>query len=87
MLLSFRLLSKNFKIKIYKLILSVEVYDCEMLSLTLREKRMLRIFEKRTQRKFGPKKDTNMVWRRLHIEELHSLYRAPNMVRVIKSRR
>ena len=26
-------------------------------------------------------------WRRLHNEELHSLYRSPNIVRVIKSRR
>ena len=26
-------------------------------------------------------------WRRLHNEELHSLYRSPNIVRVIKIRR
>ena len=26
-------------------------------------------------------------WRRLHNEVLHSLYRSPNIVRVIKSRR
>ena len=26
-------------------------------------------------------------WRRLHNEELHSLYRSPNIERVIKSRR
>ena len=26
-------------------------------------------------------------WRRLHNEEIHSLYRSPNIVRVIKSRR
>ena len=30
---------------------------------------------------------TNGDWRRLHNEELHSLYRPPNVVRVIKSRR
>ena len=35
---------------------------------------------------FGPKRDENGVWRRLHSEELHSLYRSPNIVRVIKSR-
>ena len=29
----------------------------------------------------------NGKWRRLHIEELHSLYCSPNIVRVIKSRR
>ena len=28
-----------------------------------------------------------MEWRKLHNEELHSLYRSPNIVRVIKSRR
>ena len=39
------------------------------------------------RRIFGPKRDKNGKWRRLHNEELHSLYRLPNMVRVIKSRR
>ena len=31
--------------------------------------------------------DENGEWRRLHNEELHSLYRSPNIVRVIKSRK
>ena len=35
----------------------------------------------------GHKMDENEEWRRLHKEELHSLYRSPNIVRVIKSRR
>ena len=30
---------------------------------------------------------SNREWRRLHNEELHSSYRSPNIVRVIKSRR
>ena len=32
-----------------------------------------------------PQRDENGEWRRLHNEELHSLYRLPNIVRVIKS--
>ena len=32
-------------------------------------------------------KDANKEWKRLHNEELHSLYRSTNIVRVIKSRR
>ena len=28
-----------------------------------------------------------MEWSRLHIEELHNLYRSPNIVKVIKSKR
>ena len=36
---------------------------------------------------FRPKRDENGEWRRLHNEELHSLYCSPNIVRVIKYRR
>ena len=39
------------------------------------------------RRIFEPKSDANEEWRRLHDEELHILYRSPNIVRVIKSRR
>ena len=57
-------------------------------SFTLKEERRLRVFENRIQRRiFGPKRGKNAEWRRLHNEELHSLYRSPNIVRVIKSRR
>ena len=34
----------------------------------------------------GPR-GMRMGWRRLHNEELHSLYHSPNIVRMIKSRR
>ena len=46
-LLSSRLLCKNFKIKIYRtIILPVVLYGCQTWSLTLREERRLRVFEK-----------------------------------------
>ena len=77
------------KIKIYKtIILPVVLYGCETWSLTLREDSRLRVFENRVLRRiFGHKRDENGERRRLHNEELHSLYRSPNIVRVIKSRR
>ena len=66
----------------------VVLYGSETWSLTLREESRLRVFENRILRRiFGPKRDENGEWGRLHNEELHSLYRSPNIVRVIKSRR
>ena len=35
---------------------------------------------------FEPKKDDNGEWRRIHNEELHSLFYSRNILRVIKSR-
>jgi len=47
-LLSSSLLSKNLKIKIYRIIiLPLVLYGCETWSLTLREERRLRMFENR----------------------------------------
>jgi hypothetical protein len=53
----------------------------------LREEHRLRVFEKRVLRIFGPKREEDGSWRKLHSDELHSLYSALNIVRVIKSRR
>ena len=39
------------------------------------------------RRRFIRMNDENREWRRLHNEELRSLYRSPNIVRMIKSRR
>jgi hypothetical protein len=87
--LSSHLISKNLKIKIYKtVILPVVLYGCETWSLTLREEHRLRVFEKRVlNRIFGPKREEDGLWRKLHNDELHSLYSSLNIVRVIKSRR
>jgi hypothetical protein len=87
--LSSRLISKNIKIKIYKtVILPVVLYGCETWSLTLREEHRLRVFENSVWRKiFGPKREEDGSWRKLHNDELHSLYSSPNIVKVIKSSR
>jgi hypothetical protein len=54
----------------------------------LREEHRLRIFENRVLRRiFGPKREEDGSWRKLHNDELHSLYSSPKIVRVIKSRR
>jgi hypothetical protein len=57
--LSYRLLSKNEKVEIYRtIILPVVMYECETWSLTLREEHRLRVFETRVfKRIFGPKRD------------------------------
>ena len=89
-LLSSSLLSKTFKIKMYRtIILPVVLYGCETWSLILRVERRLRVFENRVLRRiFGPKRDeVTREWRKLHNEELNDLYCLPNIVRVITSRR
>jgi hypothetical protein len=54
----------------------------------LKEEHTLRVFENRVLRKiFGPKREEDRSSRKLHNDELHSLYSSPNVVRVIKSRR
>jgi hypothetical protein len=53
----------------------------------LREEQRLRVFENKLLRRiFGPKREEDDSWRKLHNDELHSLYSSPNIVRVIKSR-
>jgi hypothetical protein len=84
---SFRLLSKNKKIKINTtIILPVVLYGCETWSLALREEQTLRMFENRVLRRiFEPKRDeVTGGWRKLHNEEVHNLYSSPNIIRMIK---
>jgi hypothetical protein len=68
------------------IILPVVLYGCETWSLTLRENYRLRVFENRVLRRiFGPRRDeVTGDWRKLHIEELHSLYSSPSIIRMLK---
>jgi hypothetical protein len=54
----------------------------------LGEVHRLRVFENRVLRRiFGSKREVDGSCRKLHNDELHSLYSSPNIFRVIKSRR
>jgi hypothetical protein len=54
----------------------------------LREEHRLRVFENRVLRRiFGPKREEDESWRKLHNDELHSLYSSLNIFGVIKSKR
>jgi hypothetical protein len=80
---------KKLKIKLYKtVILPVVLCGCETWSLTLREEHRLRVFENRVLRRiFGPKREVEGSWRKLHNNKLHNLFSSANIFRVIKSRR
>jgi hypothetical protein len=85
--LSFHLLSRNVKVKIYKAItLPVVLYGCETWYLALKEEHRLSVFENTVLRRiFGPKMDyITGELRKLHNEELHILYCSPNIIRRIK---
>ena len=76
---SSRLVSKNFEIKMYK----TTIWLWNMVTYMRRECK-LRVFENKILRSIsGPKKHEI----RLHYEELFSLYRSSNRVKVVKSRR
>jgi len=89
-ILTSSLLSKSIKFKIHRtIILSVVLYGFETWSLIWREECRLRVLENRVLRRiFGPKRDeVTWEWRKLHNEELNSMYSSPNIIQVIKSRR
>jgi hypothetical protein len=83
--LSSHLLYKNIKVIVQKTIISpVVLYACKTWSLTLREEHRLRVL----RRIFGPKGDEMTEGsRKLHNEELHSLYFLPSVITMIKSKR
>jgi len=88
-LLSSGLISKNLKIKVYRIIIfPVVFYGCETWSLTLREERRLGLFKNRELRRiFGPTREEVTEERRKRRKDaLNDLYSSPNIIRVIKSR-
>jgi len=76
-LLSLSLITKIFKIKIYRnIILPLVLFGRKTWSFTMREERRLRLFENRVLRRiFEPKRDEETrKWRKLHNEELSDLH-------------
>jgi hypothetical protein len=65
------------------------MYGCKTWSLILREEHRLRVVENMVRGGiFEPKKyEVTGGWRKLHNEELHSLYFSPSIIRMTKSRR
>jgi hypothetical protein len=89
-LLLSRLLSKNVMVRIHRtIILPVVLHGCETLSLTVREEHKLMVFENRVLRRISQPKSDGVTggWRKVHNEELHSLYSLSSTIRIIKSRR
>jgi len=70
-------------IKIYKKILFVVLYGCEIWSLILREVHRLMTYDNRVLRRiFGPKREEEGgKWRKLQNEELHNLYASAHIIR------
>jgi hypothetical protein len=53
----------------------------------LREEHRLKVCEKRVLRRiFGPEREEDASWRKLHNDELNNLCSSPNIVRAIKLR-
>ena len=64
--------------------LRVVLQGCETSSLLLREEGRLMILNRILKRIFGSNRVNNGKWRRLHNEELHSLYRSHSILKLIK---
>jgi hypothetical protein len=84
-----RALNRSSKLKIYTTLTRPAVtYGCEAWTLTGRNERQLRIFERKILRKiFGPVQDENGIWRIGKNHELNELIGNADTVRFIISRR
>jgi hypothetical protein len=63
----------------------VVLYGCETCFITLRDKHRLRVLESRVLRRIFEPKEDEMTGglRKLHNEELHSLYSSPSIITMI----
>jgi len=88
-LMKSRALNRSSKLKIHKsLMRPVVTYGCEAWTLTNRDKRHLRICERRILRKvFGPMQNKDGSWRIRMSYELNELIEKADIVRFIKCRR
>jgi hypothetical protein len=77
---------KTYRLKYTKLILPGVLYRCETWSLTFREEHRLRVFENIVLRRiFGPEREEDGAWRKLHNNELLDLLSSLNFVWGFKS--
>ena len=67
---------------------SCTTYFCKMVSYIKRRTQPKDTLKNKILRRiFGPEKNENREWRRLHSEDLHIFYRSPNIIRLIKCKR
>ena len=87
--MSFSLLSKNLKIKLYRTIIVPFLCGCETWSLTLRDESRLRVLENRVLRRiFGLQRDeVTEEGSKLHQEEPNNLHCSPKILLAIRSRK
>jgi len=85
-----RAISKNLKVRMYLTLLRpIVLYGAETWSLRKTEELRLAVFERKVPRKiYGAHFDAQTnEWRRLHNDELQSLFQRPNIIKEIKKRR
>jgi hypothetical protein len=83
-----KIISRADKLQVYKtLIRPVATYGAETWTLTVTEENALRTFERKIIRKiYGPVMENN-IWRIRYNEEINTLLKGEDIVRVIKSQR
>ena len=86
--LASKLISRRTKIRIYKTIIyPILTYGSETWILNKKEEKQLIVFENKILRKiFGPINEEN-VWRRRHNYEIRELYKDPDIIAELKSKR